>query len=131
MLERREGRMSGTQIRGHSKWRQVNGEAWSFLEPLPYSCKEVWQSSARGGVGDEGGDRTKEGRGFPLLRVWWRDRNQSGLTRSDGLRGQTPIIGHCICTLTRGAGGVVEVNEDGLSGNPMFNDKVKIGRAHV
>ena len=54
-----------------------------------------------GGVGDEGGDRTNEGRGFPLLRVWRRDRDQSGPTRSDGLRGRTPIIGHCICPLTQ------------------------------
>ena len=77
-----------------------------------------------GGVGDEGGDRTNDGRGFPLSRVWRRDRDRSGPTRSDGLGGRTPIIGHAICSLTRGTGGVVEVNKDGLSGNPMFNDKV-------
>ena len=78
-------------------------------------------------MGDEGGDRTKEGRGFPLSRVWQRDRDWSGLTRLDGLGGQTPIIGHSIRPLTQRAGGVVEVNKDGLSGDPMFNNKVTEG----
>ena len=80
--------------------------------------------AAGGGVGDEGGDRTKEGRGLPRSRVWRRDRDRSSPTRSDGLGDRTPIIGHCIRSLTRGVGGVVEVDKDGLSGNPMFNDKV-------
>src|ERR1700743_2599491 len=102
----------------------VYGEARSFLEPRSCARKEEWRSRAGGGIGDEGGDRTNEGRGFPLSRVWRRDRDRSGPTRSDGLGGRTPIIGHCIGPLTRGAGGVVEVDKDGLSGNPMFNDKV-------
>src|ERR1700743_1699544 len=102
----------------------VYGEAQSFLEPRSFARKEVRRSQTGGGVGDEGGDRTNEGRGFPLSRVWRRDRDRSGPTRSDGLGDRIPIIGHSICPLTRGAGRVVEVNEDGLSGNPMFNDKV-------
>ena len=44
--------------------------------------------------------------------------------RLDGLRGQTPIISHCISPLTAGAGGIVEVNKDSLSRDPMFNDEV-------
>ena len=64
------------------------------------------------------------GGGLPLSRVWWRDRDWSGLTRSDGLRGQTPIIGYSICPLTTGAGGVMKVNKDGLSRDPMFNYEV-------
>src|ERR1700743_3384568 len=102
----------------------VYGEARSFLEPRSCARKEGRQSRAGGGVGDEGGDRTNEGRGFPLSRVWQRDRDWSGLTISDGLGGQTPIISHSIRSLTQGAGGIVEVDENGLSGNPMFNNKV-------
>ena len=70
----------------------VYGEAQSFLEPLSCAHKEERQSRAGGGVGDEGGDRTKEGSGFPLSRVWRRDRDRSGPTRSDGLGGWTPIF---------------------------------------
>ena len=55
--------------------------AQHFLESLSCSCKEVQQSWTRGGVGDEGGDRTKEGRGLPWLRVWGRDRDWSSLVR--------------------------------------------------
>src|SRR6202000_1480596 len=102
----------------------VYREARSFLEPRSCARKEVRRSQAGGGVGDEGGDKTNEGRGFPLSRVWRRDRDRSGPTRSDGLGDRTPIIGHCICPLTGGTGGVVQVDKDGLSGNPMFNDKV-------
>ena len=94
------------------------------MEPLSGTRKEVRRIRAGGGVGDEGGDRTKEGRGFPLSRVWRRDRDQSGPTRSDGLGSRTPVIAQSIRSLTRGAGGVVKVNEDGLSGDPMFNNKV-------
>ena len=40
-----------------------------------------------------------------------------------------PIIGHCIGPLTRGAGGVVKVDKDGLCRNSMFNDEVtKVSR---
>ena len=53
------------------------GEARPFLEPLSCAREEVWRSRASGGVGDEGGDRTKEGRGFPLSRVWRRDRDRT------------------------------------------------------
>ena len=90
------------------------------------SCarKEEWRSRAGGGVGDEGGDRTNDGRGLPLSRVWRKDRDRSGPTRLDGLGDRTPIIGHSICSLTQGTGRVVQINEDCLSGNPMFNDKV-------
>src|ERR1700743_1451509 len=102
----------------------VYREARSFWEPRSCARKEERQSRAGGRVGDEGGDRTNEGRGFPLSRVWRRDRDRSGPTRSDGLGGRTPIIGHCICSLTRGAGGIVEIDEDRLSRNPMFNDKM-------
>src|SRR6202000_98935 len=102
----------------------VYGEARSFLEPQSCARKELRWSRAGGGVRDEGGDRTNEGRGFPLSRVWRRDRDRSGPTRSDGLGGRTPIIGHSIRSLTRRAGGVMEVNEDCLSGNPMFNNKM-------
>src|ERR1700743_707482 len=109
----------------------VYGEARSFLEPRSCARKEVRRSRASGGVGDEGGDRTNEGSGFPLSRVWRRDRDRSGPTRSDGLGGRIPIIGHCIGPLTRGAGGVVEINEDCLSGNPMFNDKVTKGGSNL
>src|ERR1700743_554051 len=109
----------------------VYGEARSFLEPRSCARKEVRRSRAGGGVRDEGGDRTNEGRGFPLSRVWRRDRDRSGPTRLDGLGGQTPIIGHAIRSLTQGTGGVVEVNEDGLSGNPMFNDKVTKGGSNL
>src|ERR1700743_2095018 len=99
----------------------VYGEARSFLEPRSCAHKEVRRSRAGGGVGDEGGDRTNEGRGFPLSRVWRRDRERSGPTRSDGLGGRTPIIGHCIRSLTRGAGGGMQVEEDCLSRKPKFN----------
>ena len=34
------------------------------------------------------------------------------------------IIGYSICLLTGGAGGIMEVNKDSLSGNPMFNNEV-------
>ena len=53
------------------------------------------------------------------MRIWWRDRDWSSPTRSDGLGAQTPIIGQSISPLTQGAGGVVEVNKDGLSRDPM------------
>ena len=77
---------------------------------------------AGGRVRDEGGDETKEGRGFPLFRVWQMDRDWSSPTRSDGLGGQTPIISQSICPLTTGAGGVVEVNKDGLCHGMTFSD---------
>ena len=41
------------------------------------------------------------------------------------------IIGHCICLLTGRAGGVVEVDKDSLSGNPMFNNEVAEIRSHL
>ena len=94
------------------------------MESPPCAFKEEQRSRAGGRVGDEGGDRTNEGRGLPLSRVWWRDREHNGLTRLDGLGGRTPIIGQHIGSLTGGAGGVVKVNKDGLSGNPMFNNEV-------
>ena len=38
------------------------------------------------------------------------------------------IIGQGICPLTRGAGGIVEIDKDSLSGNPTFNNEVtKVG----
>ena len=109
----------------------VYREAQSFLEPLSCTRKEERRSRASGGVGDEGGDRTNEGRGFPLSRVWRRDRECNGSTRSDRLGDRTPIIGHSIRPLTAGAGGVVKVNEDGLSGNPMFNDEMTEGGSNL
>src|ERR1700743_3712485 len=105
----------------------VYGEARSFLEPRSCARKEERRSRAGGGVGDEGGDRTKQGRGFPWSRVWRRDRERSGPTRSDGLGGRTPIIGHSIRSLTRGAGGVMEGNKDCLTGHPMFKKKMTKG----
>ena len=87
--------------------------------------KNTWGSNrSRPGPPDIHGDRAKDGRGLPLSRVWRRDRDRSGPTRSDGLGDRIPINGHSIRSLTQGTGGVVEVNEHGLGGNPMFNDKV-------
>ena len=63
-----------------------------------------------------------------LSRVWQRNRDRSGSTRLPGLRDQTPIISQRISPLTGGAGGIMEVDKNGLSRNPMFNDKVaKVG----
>ena len=73
------------------------------------------------------GTGLRRGGSFPLSRVWWRDREQGGPTRTDGLGGQTPIIDHFICPLTTGAGGIVQVDEDGLSRNPIFNNDVTEG----
>ena len=109
----------------------VYGEARSFLEPLSCARKEVWRRRAGWGVRDEGGNRTKEGRGLPLLRVWRRNRDRSGPTRSDGLGDRTPIIGHSIRSLTWGTGGVMKINQDCLSGNPMFNNKVTKGGSNL
>ena len=41
------------------------------------------------------------------------------------------IIGHCICLLTGGTGGIVEVDKDGLSRDPMFNNEVTEVRSHL
>ena len=100
------------------------GLAWCFLEPLSCTHKEEQWSQARGGVRDEGRDRTNEVRGLPLLRVWQRDRDWSRPTRSVGLGAWTPIIGHCIHSLTGWTGGVMEFNKDSLGGNPMFNNEM-------
>ena len=42
-----------------------------------------------------------------------------------------PIIGHCIFLLTGRADGVVEVDKDGLSRDPMFNYEVTKIRSHL
>ena len=49
-----------------------------FLESLPCSHKEEWRSQARGGIGDEGGDRTKEGSG-PLIKSLAEGQGLEGL----------------------------------------------------
>ena len=41
------------------------------------------------------------------------------------------IIGQGICPLTRGAGGIVEIDKDSLSGNPMINDEVTEGGSNL
>ena len=56
-------------------------DAWSMYTERPDLSWNLCLAPAKkygGRVGDEGGDRTKEGRGFPLSRVWWRDRDQMG-----------------------------------------------------
>ena len=42
-----------------------------------------------------------------------------------------PIMGHLIGPLTGGAGGIVEVDQDGLSREPMFNNEVTKVLSHL
>ena len=41
------------------------------------------------------------------------------------------IIGHSVCLLTGGAGGIVEVDKDSPSRNPMFNYEVTKVKSHL
>ena len=89
-----------------------------------------------GGVEPEEESETREGTGLMRGGVSpcqeFGGGTGIGVARPDWTDSEAkPPLSAIASAPTRGAGGVVEVNKDGLSRNPMFNDKVTKGGSNL